>query len=200
MGIYLDKAGGAKVFENSCLGNKLAYLEMLGQAIKEVNLPGLVAEAGVYKGGSAKLLATIFDDRDVLLFDSFEGMLEQDENEKGLHKVGDFSDCTLESVQSYLSDTSNCKFYAGWFPSTADFFTDEQFVMVHLDMDYYQSTKSGIEVFWPRLVSGGILVLDDYGWRACPGVDQAFHEYFDQRDDYQRLESPVPYTLALCKK
>jgi O-methyltransferase len=200
MGIYLEQAGAGQVFARSCLGNKLFYLELLASALKELELPGLVAEAGVYKGGSAKLLATIFNDRDILLFDSFQGMLENDSHQKGMHQAGDFSDSSLADVQQYLASNTNCKFYPGWFPSSADFLTDEQFVMVHLDMDYYQSTQSGIEVFWPRLVTGGILVLDDFGWKACPGVDQAFHEYFSQRDDYERLESPVPYTLALCKK
>ena len=200
MGKYLDQAGGKTVYDHSCLDGKLLYLELLGQALKEVELPGLIAEAGVYRGGSAKLLATIFDDRPVLLFDSFTGMLENDTHNLGLHKLGDFNDCSLASVQEYLHDNTNCKFYPGWFPDTAKFFTDEEFAMVHLDMDYYQSTQAGIEVFWPRMVSGGIMVLDDYGWRSCPGVDQAFHEYFDSRDDYNILESRFLYTLAICKK
>jgi hypothetical protein len=200
MGIYLDRAGRQQVLDHSCLGSKLFYLELLGQGLKELELPGLVAEAGVYKGGSAKLLATIFDDRQVLLFDSFVGMLENDSHEQGTHRIGDFSDSSLDSVQAYLQDNTNCRFYPGWFPATAEFLTDEQFVMVHLDMDYYQSTQHGIDLFWPRIVSGGIMVLDDYGWEACPGVKQAFHEYFDSRSDYEILDSSVPYVIAICKK
>lgn len=200
MGAYLDKIGSQNILQHSLLHGKLYHLEKIGQVVRELKVSGIVAEAGVYKGGSAKLLATIFDDRDILLFDSFEGMKEQDDINSSGHKMGDFSDCSLELVQKYLADHPNCRFYKGWFPTSAEFLTTEQFSMVHLDMDYYQSTKAGIEVFWPRLVQGGIMVVDDYGWEACPGVEQAFNEYFEERSDYQILPSEFLTTIAVFKK
>lgn len=193
------------ILSNSVMGDKLQNVELLATAISELNLQGLIAEAGVYKGGSAKLLATVFPDRRLLLFDSFEGMLEGDEHPEGGHKKGDFSDSSLHAVQEFLKDNNNCEFYKGWFPASADFLTDEEFAFVHLDMDYYQSTRDGIKVFWPRMVKGGIMLFDDWtppGYRGqvnTPGVNIAFDEYFSQRDDYQVVPTDCPYMRSIVK-
>lgn len=194
------------IYSNSILGgNKLHNLDVLASSIKEVGIPGHIVEAGVYKGGSAKLLATIFPDRRLLLFDSFEGMMEDDEHPEGKHVKGDFADCSLEVVQELLKDNKNCEFYKGWFPSTADFLTDEQFAFVHLDMDYYQSTRAGIEIFWPRVVSGGIMLIDDWYPPNYPepintrGAIVAVDEYFANRTDYIVVKTPY-HPLSIVKK
>jgi len=67
---------------------------MIYQYVQQVtNLPGDVAEVGVYKGGTARLLAKTFErtGKTVHLFDTFSGMPPSDAN-KDLHKEGDFSD------------------------------------------------------------------------------------------------------------
>lgn len=200
------KAGGLNLIHwhggQSLLNeHQFEFLESMAQPVLDNNIQGHVAEAGVYRGGSAKFLATMFADRDIYLFDSFDGMHEDDADTSGGHKTGDFADTSLEAVQELLKDHGNCKFYPGWFPNTAEFLTDEKFALVHLDMDYYQSTRAGIEVFWPRLVSGGVMVFDDFGWQACPGVERAANEYFEGRDDYMVYLPSTPIkVLALTKK
>lgn len=193
------------ILSNSVMGDKLKNVELLATAIRESNLAGLIAEAGVYKGGSAKLLATVFPDRRILLFDSFEGMLEADEHPEGRHKKGDFGDVSLQAVQEFLKNYRNCEFYKGWFPATADFLSDEEFAFVHLDLDYQQSTRDGIRVFWPKMAKGGIMLFDDWtplGYRGqvnTPGVNVAFDEYFSQIEDYQILLTDCPYMRSIIK-
>lgn len=199
MGKFFDQAGGWSTLGISCLGPKLNFVEQVGQAILDSNIPGLIAEAGVYKGGCARLLATIFAERDVLLFDSFEGMLEDDGDQTGTHKTGDFSDVRLDSVQHFLRDKPNCKFYKGWFPESSDFLTTEKFALVHADMDYYQSTLSCIEVFWPRIVIGGAMIFDDYEWIACPGVKKALQETLDLQSGYEIIKPDGLNTIAYIK-
>jgi hypothetical protein len=67
-------------------------------------------------------------------------------------------------------------------------------------MDYYQSTQAGIEIFWPRLVSGGVMVFDDFGWQACPGVERAANEYFASRDDYTVILPTSQIKVVALKK
>jgi len=122
----------------------------------------------------------MFPNKRIFLFDSFEGMLESDILERG-HQKGDFRDTSLEQVRSYLSDKSNCSFFPGWIPSSAFFLTEERFCLVHLDLDLYQSTKAAIEIFWPKIVVGGVIVFDDWDWCRCPGVKQSITEYFDDQ-------------------
>ena len=84
----------------SLLYDKIYFLEEFCKKILNSNIEGDVAEAGVYKGGSARLLATAFPHKTIYLFDSFEGMLENDELPEGHHKTGDFSDVSLNFVKN----------------------------------------------------------------------------------------------------
>lgn len=47
---------------------------------------------------------------------------------------------------------------------------------MRLDTDFYSSTKIELEILVPRMVAGGILIVDDYG--AWAGSKQAVDEYF----------------------
>lgn len=177
---YIDIAFGEKP-NNSLLGQKISVLEKSSVDILKKNLPGDIAECGVYKGGSARLLATIFPNKKIFLFDSFDGMHESDVLPNG-HNKGDFSDTSLLQVKDYLGDKPNCLFFSGWLPESASSLTDEKFSLVHIDLDLYQSTKTAINLFWPRLVEGGFMIFDDYRWKHCPGVEKAISEYFENSD------------------
>lgn len=176
------------VANNSLLGYKINFLEEICLEIASNDLEGSIAEVGVYKGGSARLLATAFPSKKVFLFDSFEGMIENDSHNGGAHKSGDFSDTSIEAVKDYLKDKPNCEFFKGWFPqTTANISPFEKFCFVHLDGDYYQTTKSGIDFFWDRLVQNGVIVFDDYEWNSCPGVAQAIEEFFVKSIPYKKV-------------
>jgi hypothetical protein len=57
--------------------------------------------------------------------------------------------------------------------------TPEQIAILRLDTDWYESTKVGLEVLYPRLVTGGVCIFDDYGhWQ---GARTAVDEYFAER-------------------
>lgn len=146
------------------------------------SLKGEVAECGVYKGGTAKLIARVCNKKTIHLFDTFEGMPEEDP-EVDLHKKGEFSDADLPSVKKFLVDCQNLKFYPGFFPDTTRPITSKRFCFVHVDVDIYQSAKDCLNFFYSRLVSGGIMVFDDYGWRMCPGVKKAVDEFLANKKE-----------------
>lgn len=146
-----------------------------------IELGGAVAELGVYKGGGAKLIASFKSERPLYLFDTFEGMPEVDHRIDQHHK-GDFADTSERSVRNYLSDFSKCLFYKGIFPnSTSDIPEEIKFCFVHLDVDIYESTLSGLEFFYPRMKKGGILISHDFNSISCPGVEKAFDEFFSDK-------------------
>ena len=62
------------------------------------NKDGYIAEVGVYKGGSAKLINKLLPEDRLYLFDTFDGMPEVDEEKDSFHKRGDFNDTSLQSV------------------------------------------------------------------------------------------------------
>lgn len=138
---------------------------------------GDAAEVGVYHGGTAVLLAHAMPTRTVYGYDTFAGVPEAGPLDR--HRVGEFADCSLAEVQA-LADrcgVRNLQLRAGVFPESLSADPYYPLAFVHLDVDQYQSTTAALWCCWPRLSPGGILVLDDYHWPWCPGVDQALREF-----------------------
>ncbi len=140
-------------------------------------VPGAVAELGVWKGGSAFLLASYRGAKDLHLFDTFSGMPATTEWDQ--LKQGDFGDTSLEHVEALLSAFPNIHFHVGLFPDTAKGLEDLRFSFVHLDGDLYDSTKSGLAWFYPRMNPGGIILMDDVGRDDCQGVRKALLEFYE---------------------
>ena len=163
-------------------------LESIIRYAKETsNLNGLFAECGVYKGGSIKLLAEHFPHKKIIGFDTFEGSPEEDWSSNEYHRPKDFHDTSLESVKKFVLNCPNIELVKGYFPKSTKNFENEKFAFVHVDFDFYKGCKNALDWFWPRLVEGGIIILDDYEWPHCPGVKQALYEF----------ESSIPFRTAL---
>lgn len=143
---------------------------------------GQLAECGVYKGGTAKILAERVSDRPIHLFDTFAGMPETDPV-RDWHKAGDFADTSVESVRQYLSDHQNVTCVPGFVPDTLDVVQDCRFAFVHIDLDIYPAIKSACEFFYSRMASGGIILFDDYGYPSCPGARLAIDEFFADKPE-----------------
>lgn len=153
-------------------------------------LTGDFAEVGVYSGRSAKLICETKNDRMLHLFDTFEGLPEPtfvDSNpvQKKMYTA------TLDSVKTYLNNYKNVNFYPGIFPQTTETVKDKSFTFVHLDVDLYQSTLECLKFFYPRMVSGGIILSHDYS--TLIGVKKAFDEFFADK-----TESVIELSTSQC--
>jgi O-methyltransferase len=153
-------------------------------------IEGDTAEVGVYNGGSAKIICEVKGDKPLHLFDTFEGIPEVEEIDKGKFVAGDWT-ASLETVMSYLRDYPNVFFYKGIFPTTAKPVEGKTFSFVHLDVDTYKSTLSCLEFFYPRMSAGGIILSHDYSYAS--GVTKAFDEFFEKR-----LEPIISLTGTQC--
>lgn len=138
-----------------------------------------MAEVGVYKGGSAKIICEAKGNRRLHLFDTFEGMPPV-AGDIDKHREGDFGDTNLEKVKQYLKEYPEVSFHQGIFPESAARLAGESrsFSFVNLDVDIFQSTLTALEFFYPKMVSGGILLSHDYNNTSCPGVRKAYDLYF----------------------
>lgn len=157
---------------------------------------GIIAEVGVYKGGTAKLIATTAPNCAVYLFDTFEGMPNATDG-IDYHGVGSFSDTTLERVQALLADCRNVHIVQGTFPDTGGVVGNERFALVHLDVDNYRSNKDALEFFYPRMECGGVIVFDDYEWEHTPGIRQSIDEFL--ADKPERVVRTAEYQAVLIK-
>lgn len=142
---------------------------------------GDIAEVGVYKGASAKIIAQVKGKKSLHLFDTFEGLPEisKIDNPEQFYK-GKFV-VTFEDVKKYLKKYPNVFFYKGLFPQTAGPVKNKTFSFVNLDVDLYESTKNCLEFFYPRMTKGGIIISHDYIDAA--GVKKAVDEFFRDKPE-----------------
>ncbi|MGC1677135.1 MAG: TylF/MycF/NovP-related O-methyltransferase [Candidatus Binataceae bacterium] len=149
-----------------------------------LQVPGDFAELGVYRGGTARLLARAVQrsGRRLDLFDTFAGLPASDTiRDQG--QTQDFTDTSVEAVQKYLRGLDNLEFYAGLFPASAATVKERSFSFVHADADIYSSMKACCEFFYPRLTPGGFMVCDDYGLETWPGATAAIDEFFADKPE-----------------
>ena len=148
------------------------------------SLSGAFAEAGVYDGGSARILCAAKGAEHLHLFDTFEGMPETDPKADPHFVAGQFADTNRQMVADYLAAFPNVHIHQGFFPASAvDVPADRVFKFVHLDLDIYRSTLDGLRYFYPRLVRKGVIISHDYGNLTAPGVKQAFDEFLAETDE-----------------
>lgn len=141
-----------------------------------------IAEVGVYRGGSARLIAELKGERKLFLFDTFAGLpeLHAFDTSNEFFK-GQFEETSFESVSHLLAPFSHVEIYRGMFPETAGPIENEVFSFVHLDVDLYQSTHDSLELFYPRLKKGGIIITHDY--INADGVRKAFDDFFSDKPE-----------------
>ena len=148
-------------------------------------LRGAMAEAGVYRGGSARILCEVKGDSRLYLFDTFEGMPQVNARTDGNFLSGDFSDTSLKDVSEFLNSFANVRLYPGVFPLSVSGKEPEQenYKFVHLDLDLYGSTLKSLDFFYPKMVRGGIILAHDYSNVTVPGVRKAFDEFFQSKPE-----------------
>ncbi len=146
------------------------------------HLSGDIAEVGVYKGGSAKIICEVKEKKRLHLFDTFEGLPDITKNDKV--QKGWFNDTSLPEVQKFLRKFPNVYFYKGRFPGTAKSLQKRKFCFVNLDTDLYQSTLDALKFFWPRMVKNGRIISHDYNnVKDAQGIKKAFKEFFKNHDE-----------------
>lgn len=169
------------------------------------DLSGSTAECGVARGvGSAMILITLAETyRDCemhLGFDSFEGVGEPNEKDRmrnGRHHwfKGKLSH-SLELVSQYMSAFSRCSLVKGWIPETFGAYANHRFRMVHIDVDLHDPTRDSLTFFYPRMVSGGIILLDDHGFVNCPGARLAAETFFADKPE-KLIELPTGQAFVI---
>ena len=159
---------------------RISQLELIAYEIKSNNILGSVAEVGVYRGDFARYINLLFPDRKLYLFDTFEGFPEVDakiDQMKGFSNANqDWSETSLELVIKKMTYPENVIIKKGRFPDTA-YDIDDRFAFVSLDVDLYLPTKQGLEFFYPRLSSGGVIMVHDFNNAGYKGVRHAVLEF-----------------------
>jgi O-methyltransferase len=168
--------------------------------VEAANIPGDIVECGVWRGGSSRLAAATLmalgsSHRTLHLFDTFEGMpapsaadvqhstgepaaniLDRSEREADVNN--EWAYAPLSGVQATLAETAypRVEFVQGRVEDTLPAAAPREIAVLRLDTDWYESTRHELEHLYPRLVDGGVLIIDDYGY--WQGARKAVDEYF----------------------
>lgn len=193
-----------KVRRASFLGPyRLHQLFRLAMMVDREGVAGDYVECGVYRGGSAALLAHAADiarpSRHLWLFDSFAGLPAPTgiDGPGAVHLQGDLvgsEQDVLDLLRRVGAQSARVHIVQGWFEDTLPVAPIERVALLHIDADWYESIKLCLELFYDRVAPGGVVVLDDYD--EWPGCRAALHEFADARTlpvVFDRTGRLVPY-------
>lgn len=175
------------------------------------NIPGDIVECGIWKGGStmAMALAALEQPRKIWMYDTFEGMtdpteddvnfigksartrMQEDARKDKSVRGSVFAFAPLEEVRANMESTGYpgemLRFVKGPVEKTIPEEMPEKIAVARIDTDWYESTRHELEHLFPRIVPGGVLIVDDYGaWR---GSKKAVDEYFKGQAMLHRIDS-----------
>lgn len=169
-----------------------ANVNILLRLIRTVShLPGDLAECGVFRGATILPVGLYLRqneiDKTVFGFDSFEGFDDSVDVDIALggeqdptKRVGGFSNTSYDEIRAKvgrLNLAGKITLVGGYFRDTLSKFSDDRFCFVHLDCDIYESYRECLEFFYPRVVDGGIILLDEYNDPPWPGCNKAVDEF-----------------------
>ena len=164
---------------------KLAVLCRLVATLDRDRVPGAIVECGVFKGGAAAVMARqAACEREVYLFDSFEGLpppgIEDGAIARSQFQPG-WCASTEDDVRRAFAASgcglSRVHFVKGWFAETFPRTTLPDIALLHIDADWYDSVKLCLDTWFDRIAPGGFVVLDDYGrWEGCTKATDEFLE------------------------
>jgi hypothetical protein len=153
---------------------------LLTSARSVQGLEGDMAEVGVFAGASAKILCEMKGEKELFLFDTFQGLPSNSAEDGNIHSEHQYS-CSRESVERYLESYDHVHCFQGIFPDSANteaaarILDGRTYCFVHFDVDLYGSTKACLEYYYSRMVSGGIILSHDYS--VLRGVKKAFDDF-----------------------
>lgn len=173
--------------------NLIHLLESVGE------IDGAVVECGCWKGLSSYLMCqflrdknSAFNGNDFYIFDSFEGLSNPNEEDKittilidaagnrqntFFKKAGAY-EASLEHVKKVLNEFPNIQYHKGWLPQSLDSLVVPKVIkFLHVDLDLYEPILGTLQKLFPQMVSGGVIVCDDYGSLFWPGAKKAIEEF-----------------------
>jgi len=170
----------------------LDNIQFCMEEVLKNNVPGDFIETGVWRGGAcifmrAVLAAYQVRDRYVYVADSFQGLPKPDpsnfsEDMNDQHWKQSFLAISKETVENnfkrYGLLDQQVVFLEGWFKDTLPTVPSQQFAVIRLDGDMFESTIQALTYLYPKLAHGGYCIIDDYYLEGCrKAVNQYRQQY-----------------------
>lgn len=193
---FLEKYNKCKPYTMTDIHRMYATYQATNYILKN-DIKGSFVECGVWKGGNTMLMALTLkrlgEKRNIWLYDTFQGMskpTKNDKNRKGKKAEYMYKQrkkwcySSLEEVRQNMMTTNynqeNIYYIKGKVENTLKKYIPKKIALLRLDTDFYKSTKKEMEILYPKLAKGGVLIIDDYDvWQ---GARKAVNEYFSKHN------------------
>lgn len=212
--IWLEHEGGQATVENrqqgldwpliahSMIGRiRMNQLHLAMETVLRENIPGDFIETGVWRGGSCIFMrgflkANLVQDRMVYVADSFQGLPEPDPqypvDQTSTFHEQDFLRVSLPEVQSNFKKydllDNGVSFLKGWFKDTLPVAPIKQIAIARLDGDMYSSTMDSLTNLYPKVSTGGFIIIDDYSIGYCAAAVHDFRALHHITDPIHKID------------
>lgn len=156
---------------------QLDLIEECIVAVEERRVPGDFIEAGIWRGGAVILMRAVLDayninDRVVFAAGSFAGIPKNTRAQNDpVDLWRDRWVASLEEVKESISRfgllDDRIQFIVGFFADSLKAVANKRFALIRLDSDSYDSVEESLEILYPLLSSGGIIIIDDWHLVGC---------------------------------
>jgi O-methyltransferase len=186
---------------------RLDNIQMCVETIIRQNIAGDLIETGVMRGGAVILMRAILraygvHDRTVWVADSFEGLPPPNPQEypadagaqwhlRPLTEVG--VEHVRRNFERYGLFDDRVKFLPGWFRDTLPKAPIKQLALLRLDGDLYESTMDALVPLYPKLTSGGFVIVDDYNLPMCQKAVNDYRKKMGINDDIITIDDAGVY-------
>ncbi|MGB3204786.1 MAG: TylF/MycF/NovP-related O-methyltransferase [Crinalium sp.] len=172
-----------------CSRARLRGLYQATEYVVKHNIEGDVVECGTARGGSAALIGLTLNQfnsaKQLWVFDTFEGLPSPTDADPDYESAKYWTGkCRgeLAEVEKMLKDlniSERIHLVKGLFKDTLPVTNVQKIAAIHLDGDWYESTKCCLDYLYDRISPGGVIQIDDYGRWA--GARKAVDEFFKNR-------------------
>ncbi|WP_321777744.1 TylF/MycF/NovP-related O-methyltransferase [Sulfurimonas sp.] len=164
------------------------------------NLEGDFVECGVNKGFSSKIIIDYlnFDtlNKKYYLMDTFEGLVEDLLSDAEKNKKGEIYEPCIDIVKKNFREYRNVEIIQGMIPETLDQVKSDKISFLHIDMNCVFPESEALKYFWDKLVKGGIVIFDDYGWAVYHAQKKA-HDLFAESKGVKIATLPTGQGLLI---
>lgn len=187
------------ISEQVSRGELAVVLRCLEQSLNQTE-KGAVVELGSYVGTTSLFISRYLklqkNPREFFVYDSFEGLPEKSSKDQSRagdqFRVGELSATKKQFILNYKKAGLPLPcIKKGWFSDLAEADLPPEIAFAFLDGDYYDSIAISLQLIWPRLVEGAVVVVDDYMNEALPGAARAVDEWLRTHPARLRIEQSL---------
>lgn len=170
-------------------------LSELSQTLQR-NVPGAIVELGCYIGTTSLFIRRLLDQtgtsasREFHAYDSFAGLPPKHYLDKSAMGEGFKEGELAVSKSQFIREFQRAGLrppitHKAWFEHLTPADLPDPIAFAFLDGDFYQSILASLRLVWPKMSPGGVVLIDDYGHGALPGVKRAVQDFFLNRQTPQ---------------